>query len=320
MTAIDPHTEIKLRTTGERVSAELPLIQPVTDAWVHRYERLAQAMGVPAVAHHENERGWIEVHLPANSHPRQVADTMNAARRLIAQAEVTRQNPIGLLVEDSIRAWWTSAQPENPWPMIATLAAAIALQFALPSRFSIGPQWMVPAILAVLAGAVMIVDHVRFKHRILVGRILTVAIATVLVANGAGVTLRLIDDLISGGPETNSPGDLLSVGFGVWLYTVIAFAFLYWVKDSGGASVRATSPPVIPDLAFPQLLSVDVRTPGWRPKFLDYLYLGFTNATAFSPTDVMPLVLWAKLAMTVQALTSLGILSLVIARAVNILQ
>ena len=56
------------------------------------------------------------------------------------------------------------------------------------------------------------------------------------------------------------------------------------------------------------------------PEFFDYLYLGFTNATAFSPTDVMPLARWAKAAMTVQAITSLFILGLVIARAVNILQ
>ena len=60
--------------------------------------------------------------------------------------------------------------------------------------------------------------------------------------------------------------------------------------------------------------------PGWRPQFPDYLYLGFTNATAFSPTDVMPLARWAKLAMTIQALGSLFILGLVIARAVNILK
>ena len=59
--------------------------------------------------------------------------------------------------------------------------------------------------------------------------------------------------------------------------------------------------------------------PGWRPQFFDYPYLGFTNATAFSPTDVMPLARWAKLAMTVRALSSLFILGLVIARAVNIL-
>jgi hypothetical protein len=61
-----------------------------------------------------------------------------------------------------------------------------------------------------------------------------------------------------------------------------------------------------------------IASPDWRPRFIDYLYLGFTNATAFSPTDAMPLAPWAKLAMAVQALVSLGILALVIARAVNV--
>jgi len=82
----------------------------------------------------------------------------------------------------------------------------------------------------------------------------------------------------------------------------------------------AQAPRVVPDLAFPQHLNPEVRAPHWRPRFFDYLYLGFTNATAFSPTDVMPLALWAKLAMTVQAFGSLAVLGLVIARAVNILK
>ena len=73
------------------------------------------------------------------------------------------------------------------------------------------------------------------------------------------------------------------------------------------------------DLAFPQQLSPGVAPPGWRPEFPDYLYLGFTNATALSPTDVMPLARWGKLAMTTQSIASLAILSLVIARAVNVL-
>jgi hypothetical protein len=68
----------------------------------------------------------------------------------------------------------------------------------------------------------------------------------------------------------------------------------------------------------PQQLSPSVGSPDWRPRFIDYLYLGFTNATAFSPTDVMPLVPWAKIAMAVQSVISLGILGLVIARAVNV--
>ena len=71
---------------------------------------------------------------------------------------------------------------------------------------------------------------------------------------------------------------------------------------------------------FPQHLNSQVAKPGWRPEFFDYLYLGFTNATAFSPTDVMPLARWAKLAMALQATSCLAVMGLVIARAVNILK
>jgi uncharacterized membrane protein len=130
----------------------------------------------------------------------------------------------------------------------------------------------------------------------------------------------LVVDLIEGGPETNSATGLLSVGFGVWIYVIIAFAFLYWRFDSGGSTARRAAPRTFPDLAFPAQLNPGIAAPGWRPKFFDYLYLGFTNATAFSPTDVMPIARWAKLAMTVQAVGSLAILGLVIARAVSILK
>lgn len=113
--------------------------------------------------------------------------------------------------------------------------------------------------------------------------------------------------------------DLRSVGFGVWLYTIVAFASPYWVLGGGGPDARLRTPPQFPQLAFPEQLNPVVAPPGWRPQFLDYLYLGFTNATVFSPTDAMPLARWVKLATTVQALGSLFILGLVIARAVNIL-
>jgi hypothetical protein len=83
---------------------------------------------------------------------------------------------------------------------------------------------------------------------------------------------------------------------------------------------RIWDPPEFSHLAFPEQLSPNVAAPGWRPEFYDYVYLGFTNATALSPTDVMPLARWSKLAMTVQAIASLMILGLVIARAVNILK
>jgi hypothetical protein len=329
MTTIDPHGEIGLDSEGDRVTARMPLTEPVTDAWVRRYDSVARATDVPARAHTNNGRGWIVVQVPADCRPAQVADTMNAARDLVTETDALDDSSAagsprsprsqGSPGEAGVRAWWANTQAESRWPIALTLAISIVVQFTLPSRFSLGPDWLVPAILVLAVLALAVVDHVRLAHRTIVVRILTIAIAVILVANGAGVTIRLVDDLISGGPETNSPSDLLAVGFGVWIYTVIAFAFLYWVVDSGGVTNRTIAPPVVPDLAFPQHLNPEVRARYWRPRFPDYLYLGFTNATAFSPTDVMPLALWAKLTMTVQAFGSLAVLGLVIARAVNIL-
>ncbi|GAA3065957.1 hypothetical protein GCM10020254_06770 [Streptomyces goshikiensis] len=77
--------------------------------------------------------------------------------------------------------------------------------------------------------------------------------------------------------------------------------------------------PATPALAFPQHLNPELNASHWRPRYIDYLYLGFTNSTAFSPTDVMPLTPWAKSVMTLQSIVSLVILGLVIARAVNVL-
>lgn len=171
-----------------------------------------------------------------------------------------------------------------------------------------------------LLAAIVVADRTRNDRRPAMVRALSLALMVVLVAEAAGVIVRLVVDLAEGGPETNSATDLLSVGFGVWLYTILAFAFLYWVLDGGGPDARLWAPPEYPNLAFPEQLSPDVAAPGWRPQFFDYLYLGFTNATAFSPTDVMPLARWAKAAMSMQAAGSLVILGLVIARAVNILR
>jgi uncharacterized membrane protein len=141
-----------------------------------------------------------------------------------------------------------------------------------------------------------------------------------LVAKAGGMTVRLIVDLVKGGRDTNSPGLLLWIGFVVWIFTIISFAFFYWTFDGGGPEARAEQMPQYPDLAFPEQLNPHISPPSWRPAFFDYLYLGFTNATAFSPTDVMPQRHWAKLAMAVQAMASLVVLGLVIARAVNILK
>jgi hypothetical protein len=141
MTAIDRRAEVNLRTTGEWVSAELPLTEPVTDGWTRHFERLARASEVPAVAHTDQTHAWIEVRLSASSRPEQVADTMNAVCDLVARSGTADESGVGWPAEASVRAWWASARPESKWPIALALAVAIGLQFVLPSRFSLGPDW-----------------------------------------------------------------------------------------------------------------------------------------------------------------------------------
>lgn len=149
-------------------------------------------------------------------------------------------------------------------------------------------------------------------------RVLSIVLVSVLVFGALWSTAQLIDDLIHGGAVTNSASELLEAGFVVWMLNIIAFALLYWELDAGGPAARAHRRSVHPDLAFPQHMSPGLAPSSWRPRFVDYLYLALTNATALSPTDVMPLVPWAKIAMALQSLISIAILGLVVARAVNI--
>src|SRR5215472_16193897 len=99
--------------------------------------------------------------------------------------------------------------------------------------------------------AIVSADHGRSDRRLAAVRVLSIALVVVLVAEAAGVTTRLILDLVEGGPETNSPTDLLSVGFGVWLYAILAFAFLYCVLDGGGPDASLWAPPQFPTWRFP---------------------------------------------------------------------
>src|SRR5271170_4695635 len=108
------------------------------------------------------------------------------------------------------------------------------------------------------------IDGGRIDRRSAAGRVLSLALVAVLVADAAGVTGRLVVDLIEGGPETNSATDLLKTGFLVWAYTIVALAFVYWVLDGGGPESRFLTPPRFPDLAFPAQLNPGIAEPGWR--------------------------------------------------------
>jgi uncharacterized membrane protein len=170
----------------------------------------------------------------------------------------------------------------------------------------------------VLLAAIVAGDPGRISRRSRLLRGLSIALVAVLVLGALSSTVLLIDALVHGGPETNSADTLLLAGTTVWVQNIIAFALLYWELDGGGAAARAHRLPRHPGFAFPHQQNPALAPAGWRPRFVDYLYLGFTNALAFSPTDAMPLVPWAKVTMAVQSLISMGILALVVARAVNV--
>jgi uncharacterized membrane protein len=194
----------------------------------------------------------------------------------------------------------------------------MVLPFLVPHDLVPGPHWILPAFEAFLLIAMAVTDPGRIDRRSSHVRAVRIALIAILVFGTTWATVRLIYDLIEGGSVTNSANALLAAGAVVWVYLVITFGFVYWELDAGGPGDRAHALKRFPDLAFPQHMNPDIAAPGWRPVFVDYLYLSFTAGLAFSPTDVMPLAHWAKLAMAIESMTSLAILGLVVARAVNV--
>jgi len=208
---------------------------------------------------------------------------------------------------------------EPRWPMTLAVVVVIVLIGALPERLSPLPRWVFPSALTILLIALIATDPGAITKTARGLRWLSIALVVMMAAAALSATTLLIRDLVRGSPLTASATTLLATGSSVWVINIVAFALLYWEFDCGGPAARAHGMPPYPDLAFPQQLSSDVAPPGWRPQFVDYLYLGITDAVAFSPTDAMPLVPWAKLAMAIEAVISLAILGLVIARAINVL-
>lgn len=207
---------------------------------------------------------------------------------------------------------------EQRWPMALAIVVVVTLTALLPSSVRPESRWLLSAI-GLLLIALVIADPGRINRSTRLVRLLSRLLLLALAVSAIVSTTLLIHELVAGQDLAKSATRLLLVGNAVWISNNIVFGLLYWEVDGGGSVARASAPPAHPDFAFPQHMSPSLAPDGWRPIFIDYLYLGFTNALAFSPTDAMPLVPWAKIAMTVQSLVSIMILTLVIARAVNVL-
>jgi uncharacterized membrane protein len=200
---------------------------------------------------------------------------------------------------------------------IAVLVA-IGLQVILPDRLGGHPRWLFPVVAGFLVVGIVIANPTRVDRRAPALRAATLVLTAVLAAANMASGIRLINDLIQG-QGIRGPATLLWTGGSIWLVNVMVFALFYWEFDRGGPAARAMAAHEYPDFLFPQMTSPELSPPDWEAGFVDYLYVSFTNATAFSPTDVMPMSKWAKLAMLVQSALSLTLAALVIARAVNVL-
>jgi hypothetical protein len=211
---------------------------------------------------------------------------------------------------------------EPRWPIVLVLLLFIALTVVLrvvePHREALGPDWLVPGLEIGLLAALIAANPAHLVGRARWLRPLSITLIVALLGAALLSDVVLIVDLAKGSKVTKSADSLLASGALVWLGNALVFGVLYWSLDSGGPLARHRRERPHPDFAFSQQLNPELAPPGWRPQYADYLVLGITTSTAFSPTDVMPMSAWAKLAMALQSLISLTVIGLVIARAVNI--
>ena len=219
-----------------------------------------------------------------------------------------------------VPAWLRPTRGEHRWPITLSVAAAIVLQYFLPPHLNsvISRPVMLGLECALLVG-VIVADPFRVERGGTARRTATIVLIFLVTFGNAASAVLLIRAILDG-TAGNSATPLFASGASIWVTNVIAFGLWYWQFDRGGPIDRMQGTRRYPDLLFPQMSTPELAPPEWEPQFVDYLYTSFTNATAFSPTDVMPLAKWAKLTFLVQSAVSLAIAALVIARAVNILK
>jgi len=203
------------------------------------------------------------------------------------------------------------------------IAILLQVALAISSETQGWTTWVIPWwvwLLPVVPESLFIVSTFSRPHRALmergIRRLTGIVLLGLASAGNSFLVLAVIASLVSG--HETSGAHLLLKGASVWLTNVILFGLWFWLFDRGGPARRVEPDPPPPDFQFPQMENPQLAAPGWRPHFVDYMYVSFTNAIAFSPTDSMPLGRWAKLLMLVEASISAMVILLVAARAVNI--
>ena len=225
---------------------------------------------------------------------------------------------IGAKAEQThLPAWLRVTRGEARLPVAVAILAAVALQLVLPDRLALRPVWLLPLLELALFGVLVAMNPLRINRERRWLRTTSLGlIGLITLANGWSAVL-LIGGLLTA-QAGEEAGPLLASGGAIWLTNVIAFALWYWEFDRGGPVARAHARRSLPDFQFVQMDNPALADADWEPSFVDYFYLSFTNATAFSPTDVMPLSRWAKMLMLTQSAVSLVTFAVVISRAVSL--
>jgi uncharacterized membrane protein len=213
--------------------------------------------------------------------------------------------------------WHHEHKGESRLTINVVVALVILMQLTLPKALNISFPWFICGIEAALLLLINILEPRRVSSHSGIPRNLSLGLAAAMSAANLTSIARLINELLNG--QVKDAKSLLLTGGSIWLTNVIVFALWYWEFDRGGPGARAAAKKSIPDFMFPQMSDPDLAAPHWSSSFFDYLYISFTNSSAFSPTDVLPLTRWAKGLMLLQSVTSLIVVALVVARAVNIL-
>ena len=205
-------------------------------------------------------------------------------------------------------------------PASIALVACVLLYIVLPDALALRPKWLIP-VLILLPLIPLTLTH-RHRHPGEPRWVRSLMIGMIALINLANITsvAFLIHRQFWHHPGAIQNGrTLFFSGILIWLTNVLVFGLWFWELDRGGPTVRGSSLERWPDFQFPQMENPRLAPSDWHPRFYDYLYLAFTNAAAFSPTDAMPLSRLAKGLMTVESGVSMLTIVVVVARAINIL-
>src|SRR3954463_5121070 len=201
---------------------------------------------------------------------------------------------------------------DRRWHASLGVLVAAGLYLLLPEKLTFGPQWVAPTIEIGLLVPLLIVAALHGHNAAIWQRRAAILVIGVITFSNFVALANLIWNLVYGSSLNGQA--LILESMNVWMTNVIAFGLWYWELDRGGPIARSTRPDNPPDFLFPYMTAPEYMPKQWRPGFVDYLYVSFTNSTAFSPTDTLPLTTLPKLLMMVQSLISLVTVALVAAR------